>query len=216
MGVMTSSRSSAATATGPAIHLADHRALDFVNTLATPGGAATEWIGDGQGLVAWMRGADLIDAADERSIRSAFDRNALDQAAREARTLRGWFRDLVTNQSGRLPQAAMQDAQRRLNAILKEDERLHLLGSEDGGRATHLSWQAQRLWRRPKSVLAPIAEEVARLLIEEDLSLVRQCGGEDCTIVFLDRTKAHKRRWCSMAACGNRAKVAAFRARAAD
>jgi predicted RNA-binding Zn ribbon-like protein len=65
-------------------------------------------------------------------------------------------------------------------------------------------------------VLAPVAEEMARLLIEEDLSLVRQCGGDDCTIVFLDRTKAHKRRSCSMAACGNRAKVAAFRARAAD
>ncbi|MGO9268383.1 MAG: CGNR zinc finger domain-containing protein [Candidatus Binataceae bacterium] len=26
--------------------------------------------------------------------------------------------------------------------------------------------------------------------------------------MFLDRTKAHARRWCSMAVCGNRAKAA--------
>jgi predicted RNA-binding Zn ribbon-like protein len=213
---MTSHRPSHAPASAPAIHLADHRALDFVNTLATPGGVATEWIGNGDSLLGWMHGTSLIGAADEKSIRAAFDQPSLDHAAKEARALRGWFRGLMTEQTGRLTAAAVQDAQKRLNAILKDDERLQLLDSEDTGRAAHLSWQTQRLWRRPRSVLSPIAEEMARLLIEEDLSLIRQCGGEDCTIVFLDRTKAHKRRWCSMTACGNRAKVAAFRARAAD
>ena len=208
-------RSSAVPASGAAIRLADHCALDFLNTLATPGGVATEWIGDGEGLIAWMSGAALIDAADERSIRAAFDRPELDQAAKEARALRKWFRELVTEQYGRLSSAATLDVQKRLNAILREDERLLLLGGEESDRTRHLSRRTQRLWRRPKSVLAPVAEEMARLLIEEDLSLVRQCGGDDCSIVFLDRTKAHRRRWCSMAACGNRAKVAAFRARAA-
>lgn len=211
---MTEHRSSAAVGSGPSLRLADHRALDFVNTLASPGGVATEWIGDGDRLIAWMREAGLIEAADERSIRAAFDGSELDHAAREARALRKWFRDLVTGQTGRLPAAAVQEVQRRLNPSLKDDERLQLLASEETGRTTQLVWRAQRLWRRPRSVLAPIAEEMARLLIEEDLSLIRQCGGEDCTIVFLDRTKSHRRRWCSMAACGNRAKVAAFRARA--
>jgi predicted RNA-binding Zn ribbon-like protein len=201
---------------GPAIHLADHRALDFVNTLAFPDGVATEWVGDGEDLITWMRSADLIDAADEKAIRAAFSASILDQAAKDARALRKWFRHLVTGQDGSLSSAAIQDAQRRLNAILKEDERLQLLGRNDNERSARPFWRTQRLWRQPKSVLAPIAEEMARLLIEEDLPLIRQCGGESCTIVFLDRTKSHKRRWCSMAACGNRAKVAAFRARAAD
>ncbi|NEJ40784.1 CGNR zinc finger domain-containing protein, partial [Rhizobium ruizarguesonis] len=35
----------------------------------------------------------------------------------------------------------------------------------------------------------------------------------DCTLFFLDTTKSHRRRWCSMALCGNRMKVAAFRSR---
>jgi predicted RNA-binding Zn ribbon-like protein len=47
----------------------------------------------------------------------------------------------------------------------------------------------------------------------ENASLVKQCAGPGCTLWFLDRTKAHARRFCSAAACGNRAKVAAFRER---
>ena len=49
---------------------------------------------------------------------------------------------------------------------------------------------------------------------EKDFSLVRKCEGEGCTLWFLDLSKAHARRWCSMAVCGNRAKAAAHRARA--
>ena len=41
---------------------------------------------------------------------------------------------------------------------------------------------------------------------------MRRAGG-DCSLWFLDRTKAHTRLLCSAAACGNRAKVSAFRKR---
>jgi predicted RNA-binding Zn ribbon-like protein len=63
------------------------------------------------------------------------------------------------------------------------------------------------------AVLMPIGEAIARLLVEGDFDLVRQCESTDCTLWFYDRTKSHHRRWCSMSMCGNRAKVAAFRAR---
>jgi predicted RNA-binding Zn ribbon-like protein len=59
----------------------------------------------------------------------------------------------------------------------------------------------------------PVAEAVATLLAKGDFSLVRKCECPDCTLWFHDRTKSHHRRWCSMALCGNRMKVAAFRAR---
>jgi predicted RNA-binding Zn ribbon-like protein len=189
----------------PAIFLADHPALDFVNTHAQPGGIATEWIGDGDSFLFWLRESSLISQADERAIRSASTHADIDQAAKDARSLRQWFRGAISEE---LTPASLQAATRRLNAILKEDERLTLLDAEDG-----LGWKIQRLWRSPKSILGPIAEQMGKLLTEEDTSLIRKCGGEDCTIVFLDRTKSHKRRWCSMAACGNRAKVAAWRAR---
>ncbi|MFI4982934.1 MAG: CGNR zinc finger domain-containing protein, partial [Nevskiales bacterium] len=59
----------------------------------------------------------------------------------------------------------------------------------------------------------PVAEAVASLLAQGDFTLVRTCESSDCTLWFHDHTKSHRRRWCSMAQCGNRQKVAAFRAR---
>jgi hypothetical protein len=54
---------------------------------------------------------------------------------------------------------------------------------------------------------------MADLICREDFRLIRACDGPACTLLFLDRTKSHARRWCSMAVCGNRAKAAAHRAR---
>jgi hypothetical protein len=42
---------------------------------------------------------------------------------------------------------------------------------------------------------------------------LKLCAAEDCRAVFYDRSKNHSGRWCSMADCGNRAKVRAFRER---
>ena len=62
-------------------------------------------------------------------------------------------------------------------------------------------------------LLAPIAEAAAELLAMEDFSRVRKCESADCVLWFYDSTKSHKRRWCSMAVCGNRHKVSSFRKR---
>ena len=42
---------------------------------------------------------------------------------------------------------------------------------------------------------------------------LKACRGEDCRWVFVDGSRNRSRRWCDMAACGNRAKSTAFRAR---
>ena len=67
-----------------------------------------------------------------------------------------------------------------------------------------------------EAFLAPVAEAVAHLLADGDFELVRHCEGKDCVLWFYDRTKGHRRRWCTSTGCGNRAKVAAFRARASQ
>jgi predicted RNA-binding Zn ribbon-like protein len=63
------------------------------------------------------------------------------------------------------------------------------------------------------SFLALIAREAVGLLGGEMADRVRQCEGDGCAILFLDTSRSGDRRWCSMAACGNRRKVAAFRQR---
>jgi predicted RNA-binding Zn ribbon-like protein len=42
---------------------------------------------------------------------------------------------------------------------------------------------------------------------------VKACRGDDCRWVFVDGSRNTSRRWCAMAECGNRAKMAAYRDR---
>ncbi|HEX6230291.1 MAG TPA: CGNR zinc finger domain-containing protein [Actinomycetota bacterium] len=44
-------------------------------------------------------------------------------------------------------------------------------------------------------------------------SHLKQCADEECRALFYDRSRNHSGRWCSMSACGNRAKVRAWRER---
>ncbi|MNH42693.1 CGNR zinc finger [compost metagenome] len=70
-----------------------------------------------------------------------------------------------------------------------------------------------RVAETAEQYLAPLAESAAELMAEGDFDLVRVCEHPDCVLWFYDRTKSHRRRWCSMALCGNRHKVAEFRKR---
>jgi predicted RNA-binding Zn ribbon-like protein len=56
-------------------------------------------------------------------------------------------------------------------------------------------------------LLYPILTAAIDLLTCGSRSLVRQCADEDCGWLFLDRSNAGKRRWCSMTDCGNRNKA---------
>ncbi len=61
-----------------------------------------------------------------------------------------------------------------------------------------------------RHLLVPIADSAAWLLEHGDMSLVRRCENPECVIYFYDTTKNKRRRWCSMDACGGRAKAAAY------
>jgi predicted RNA-binding Zn ribbon-like protein len=63
------------------------------------------------------------------------------------------------------------------------------------------------------ALLAAIARDGVELLGGPLASRIRQCEGEGCAMLFVDGSRSGERRWCSMARCGNRAKVAAFRRR---
>jgi predicted RNA-binding Zn ribbon-like protein len=79
--------------------------------------------------------------------------------------------------------------------------------------ASGLAWRPLRRWQSPASLVFPIARSLADLVCTEDFTHVKACEGPPCTLLFIDRTRGHARRWCSMAVCGNRAKQAAHRNR---
>lgn len=59
-------------------------------------------------------------------------------------------------------------------------------------------------------LLAAIARSAAELLVEGPNAPIRRCANPSCRLFFYDDSRTHRRRWCSMAVCGNRHKVAAF------
>ena len=59
-------------------------------------------------------------------------------------------------------------------------------------------------------LLAAIARSAAEILIEGPAARLRLCANPSCGLFFSDMSRTRRRRWCSMARCGNRHKVAAF------
>jgi predicted RNA-binding Zn ribbon-like protein len=75
-------------------------------------------------------------------------------------------------------------------------QRLHLGGWDIGASGSPANaLLAQTLW------------SAADLLVGTQLQRVRQCSNPECGWLFLDNSKSGNRRWCSMSACGNRAKA---------
>jgi predicted RNA-binding Zn ribbon-like protein len=63
------------------------------------------------------------------------------------------------------------------------------------------------------AALSSVARDGLDLFDRADGAVLKWCADEACTHPFLDRSRGHRRRWCEMAGCGDRAKAAAYRAR---
>lgn len=187
--------------TSSAFFIADHLALDFLNTVAGKADERVEFLTDDEHVLGWLKRVGLPVGAAARALkghRSGTLRNA-------ALTLREAGRALVERR-----RAGKHADPATLNRFL-------------GRGSTHqqLIWKPGTPPRRvtlrrietPEDLLVPVAEALAELLEAADYALVRKCENPDCTLWFYDKTKSHRRRWCTMAICGNRMKVAAFRAR---
>ena len=193
--------------------IADARGLDFLHSVAAPWGSEIEWLGDGRDLLAWLEQAGLVPADAAKAMGSDAIPGELDAVAAQARALREWFRGFVLAHAGKPIETDALAELGPLNRLLERDEAYgEIVESQDGAPA--LRWRWNRRWRAPDVVLAPIAQALSELVCDADFTQVKHCEGPACTMLFLDTTKAHSRRWCSMAVCGNRAKQAAHRSRA--
>lgn len=177
--------------------LADHPALDLLNTQALVDGQWVDFWQSDADVQAWLARMGLEPASTPR-----FATGALLDAAK---VLREAVRGLVEKRkSGERGDPA---ALNRFLAAAVSHPRL-VWDSVEGPRLERVS-EANTV----EQALAPLSELAAQLLGEGDFNLVRQCEHPDCVLWFYDRTKSHRRRWCSMALCGNRHKVAEHRKR---
>jgi predicted RNA-binding Zn ribbon-like protein len=197
-----------------AIVVGDALALDFLNSIATPADTAIDWLSDGEGLLSWLAQAQLVPRQTLENLRAQALPDELDTVAGQARSLREWFRGFVVKHKGRALTGRELGQLEPLNRLLAREESFSHIVRSRTKTSGPLVLQSMRRWRSPEAVLLSIAEMLARFVCEEDFSNVKACERVGCTLLFADHTRGRRRRWCSMALCGNRAKQAAHRHRA--
>jgi predicted RNA-binding Zn ribbon-like protein len=199
---------------GHAAHIFDLDAgalcLNFANTLeGRVDPVPRERLGDYAALLGFGRQTDTLSDAESAAL--------TDAAAREPRAAAATYSAAI----------ALREAIFRLFSAIAADEApndadlaalnaAYAAANAHGAIAhhdDHFDW----VWEADSTALErplwPIAQAAAELLLEGDLSRVRQCAADDCAWLFYDTSRNHSRRWCSMSSCGNRAKVGNFRKR---
>jgi predicted RNA-binding Zn ribbon-like protein len=172
----------------------------FVNTLDVDEG--TDALSSPQVLVTWLREHGLLTDADDGDSSSA---TAEDLEAAVA--LRGALRAmLLCNHDGTRPDPA---AIRVLNET-SDRACMSVRFTDDG-------------WSVCACGVPGIAGAFGRLLTiiadaqkDGTWQRLKICAADDCAWAYYDVSRNRSRRWCSMEVCGNRAKVHAYRGRAAE
>jgi predicted RNA-binding Zn ribbon-like protein len=183
--------------------IGDELCLDFINTeVVDQDGERADLLGSFDDLMDWYAEAEVIDAAQAKALARG-DGGA--RALKEARQFRAMLRELMERLAEgktNVPQATLDQLNRSLRVREGYSE---IVRTKDG-----YDTRFRPRLDEPAHLLVAIAESAARLLSEGDPALLRKCQNPRCILYFYDTTKNHRRRWCSMAGCGNRAKVAAF------
>ena len=177
--------------------------LDFTNTVHRfDREAETDEIASYDDLVKWAERAGAINPATASSLRerAAMNSRGADEALTNARDYRrALLRIFSTLSEGGSPAEVDLTVVRDVWAeALRASE---LVQTESG-----FAWRSDA-GSSFDAVLNPIAHSSIDLLGSADIGRVRLCGAEDCTWLFVDRSKNRSRRWCQMDVCGNRAKA---------
>ncbi len=173
--------------------IAGDLALDFVNTVGNRLGAADEYFRTAADVTRWARLAGLLGAT--QSLRLTDPQLRAITTTRE--TLYRVFRAVSASARTSAAMVASVDA---LFARVAPNHRLVI---RDG----LVRWEWRVPATHPARVLGPVLASACALLVSGTFAMIHECDGEHCGWLFLDRSRAGRRRWCSMRDCGNRAKA---------
>jgi predicted RNA-binding Zn ribbon-like protein len=177
--------------------VAGNLALDFVNTVAfrADPGKKKDYLQSTEDVYRWASQAQLPD-------RAAISSGPLETAAlRRIRAVREQLFTVFHAIASDDPIPA--DTLARVGNALRDCCARRCLSIK--GAEVRWTWRSDA--RRTDYLLYPVLTSATDLLTSVSRGLVRQCGDADCGWLFLDRSNARTRRWCSMADCGNRNKA---------
>ena len=93
-----------------------------------------------------------------------------------------------------------------INTVLRANDGYEQLSRRNG--EWHLAFVPRVVG--PMQALVGIALSAVELIEEGMDAPVRKCANPNCILYFYDVSRTRRRRWCSMAVCGNRMKVASY------
>ena len=177
--------------------------LDFANTIGDRPRCEKETLGGIAELLRWAAEAGIVEQ--DRHERLARE------AASAPRRAGAFFRRAIE----------LRERLYRIFATLAAGERLDARDLAELNRALagclqHLQVEAARdgfawSWAAPADgfdcLLWPVVRSAGELLTSAEAKLVRECASGDCSWLFIDRSRTHRRKWCDMKVCGNRAKA---------
>ncbi len=189
-----------------------HLALDFVNTVGglrdEPPSADDELLDGYEDLVVWCVRLDVISEADGEAVvrAAAADEKAARRALRRAKDLRelvyAIFRPIA---DGAEPPAELLDELRDAERDALADAHLAPAGAAVPHGAMRWTWPPPQELTDP---LRPLTHAAVELLTSGPLGHLKICG--NCRWLFLDQSRNHSRRWCSMEECGTQMKQRRF------
>jgi predicted RNA-binding Zn ribbon-like protein len=181
--------------------------LDFINTLDDrfsdePKELLKQYVdlarfGEDTGILTSLQVDRLFASSMERPMEA---QRALDAAIQMREAMYGVFWALV--QKKPVPEASLFV----LNQYVQDAAQHASLVPRNGG----FEWRFDPSPNNFDAALWPIARSASELLASDQVGFVRACASKTCEWLFLDVSKNHRRRWCDMTKCGNRAKFQRF------
>lgn len=186
-----------------------HPALDFVNTLdERPLPEPIERLVGYPDLVRFAELAGIIAPGQARRLRTGAG-SAFERITADARKMREQLFAVLgaSHRRKTLPPSSLG----ALSAAIRKAHAARVLAGANGPEIISYQWASPDA---PEVPLHACALAIANLLTGADRKLIRKCGASDCDVYFIDRSKGHRRHWCSMKNCGNREKQRRWRATA--
>jgi predicted RNA-binding Zn ribbon-like protein len=179
--------------------------LDFTNTAEYHASQnPMEMLTSFPDLISWSQAAGLLTRIEGQDLRNKAARDPKWAAACLERALT--FREVIY----RLLSAAANSSPPEPKDLTAFNIYLSTaLGqSEILADAKGYSWAWSEENIEAEKILWILAREAANLLTSGDLKRVGECADDrGCGYLFIDTSRNHSRRWCSMESCGNRAKA---------
>ncbi|WP_044339333.1 CGNR zinc finger domain-containing protein [Rossellomorea aquimaris] len=195
--------------TNPYMMVGERLCMDFINTVSWRESAEKrrDWFTSYPELVDWSVHAEVLTAQQSQNllIEAGENPSQAEETLKQAIELREVMYRIFKSISQK--NSPNEEDLKRFNEYVSTFYRsLQVIPDED-----QFTLKFNHPEKNLDAMLPPILQSAVDLLVSKnELERVKQCEGDPCGWLFFDTSRNRSRRWCSMADCGNRAKVRRF------